>query len=273
MINSHKAWSNEDVTNFKLFILGDEKGFTHLHRKLYKSFLNFAYRLLDDNIDVDCIVQDAFLFAWQRRDQIKDLKHFYLSIRLHVRMSCFRYWNYNQKRKLLYLNYYNIERVSCNDWECESPDRDDLQHNEELLELLERAIPYLQVTTSDMIKLYQKGLSFKKIAKLFDISYQRVVYEIKTGVLEIRFALPSLKKAYRANQKKRIMPVANYEAYLTEQQAKICTLYYKNNMAFSSISKELNLAPFDLLKEHYTAMNILNRVTKKANYIILKVSP
>ncbi len=265
MIHRFQIPSSEDFVHFQLFISGNEKGLAYLHRLLYRSTFSFASHLLKDNFEIDCIVQDAFLFAWERRERIENLNHFCSSIKLFIKRRCSRYRVNNWRKNSLLMDFYYTEHISRygHDPETEFADRVDKGSTKELLKLLENAMPYLPATRKNFLELHHKGLSHQKISKHLGVSCQKVTWEMRKSNRLLKLILPTLHKAHQASQRTASIPVANYEAYLNKQQAQFCTLYYKNKLSFGLISEELGLAPFELLKLHYSAMNILNRIRKK----------
>jgi RNA polymerase sigma factor (sigma-70 family) len=259
MISQLQAWSTDDLINFHLFISGNEKGFTYLYKRLYKPSLYYAYSLIEDNIEIDCITQDAFLYVWQRRNKIENLNHFYASVRLFVKWGCIRYAAKHKRNSSVLANFYNIGHTYKRIAETEVADLIDENPTDELIELLTNAIQYLPATRKNILTLYQNGVSPQQISKHLGVSCRKVNTEMKKSVVALKHIMPTLQKAHQARQDIR-MPVANYEAYLNKKQAQICTLYYKNKQPFSFISQELGLAPFELVKEHYEAMQILSKV-------------
>jgi RNA polymerase sigma factor (sigma-70 family) len=254
--------SPDYIFNFQLFSSGNEKGFTFLYKKLYRPSFYFASRLLNDNLDIDCIVQDAFLYAWTRRDRLKNVSHLFFSIKLFIKYRCIRYRKYNWQRNSIYIDVNKIEQSFCCYLENENSNHSE-GYAEELFTLLENAMSYLPATRKNVIILYKKGLSVNRISKHLGVSSQRVTSELKKGIASLKLIFPTLQKAYQASKKKKALPVGNFEAYLNERQTNICILYYINEQPFSTISRQLGLTPFEILKEHYAAMNILNSVKNK----------
>lgn len=250
---------------FELFVLGSEKGLAYVYNRFYRYALNYAHSISQDNFEIKSVVQDVFLLIWIRRKYMKDISHIKHSIPVYVRWRCRDYFKQRQRKNTCIispLNFYENSEFLAYDPQEEKEQWNKALVEQELLQLIQNAIPYLPGNRKIYVDLYRRGFSCKNIAKFFGLSYQHIAQEISRGTGELKPIATRLRMAADASKKRPIILVSDCEIYLNKQQVKILRLR-ENNYDFSRIAEELNMTQFQVLKQYSMAMEIYDRLKGK----------
>lgn len=252
-------YTAEEITSFQQFIDGDERGFNNIYKSRYKTVLRYARKMLQDDFEIDSIIQDAFLHAWNHRKRIKNLEHLQRFIHLCIRWRCYEYYRRKENKSEPYVLPLDPQTyVTAYELQQETEQREASLIEAEKLRLIEQAIPYLCGSRKNIIELFNRGFSHKKIAKRIGMSYQRITRELKEALEALKRITQRLKKAADTFKKRPLLLVSDFQVYLTAQQILILKLYYEERYSFTRISQELNMTQFQIAKQYLSIVKKTN---------------
>jgi RNA polymerase sigma-70 factor (ECF subfamily) len=157
----------------------DKTALEQLFGMYYTDLTRFALRHVADPMVAEEIVQDIFIYLWEKRSSldIKTLIEAYLY--RSVKNKCINYL----KSKLYQLNKMTVNEEVMNDFGVTA---DDLESNE-LAGLIEKILAYLPPQTA-MIFTFSRnaGLTYSEIAEKLNISQKVVEYHVSSALRIIR---------------------------------------------------------------------------------------
>lgn len=250
---------------FQLFKEGDERGLNYIYNLLINPVLRFASKIIQDEFEIKTIVQDAFLITWLHRSTIKNFMHIKAYIYNRVRWDCYSYLkgSINKTRRwMISLEHYQENGLSL---AVHDPEKE-IAHQEQILaeqiQLIEQAIPYLPENKKTLIELRRRGFSYKKIARDAGLSYQNIIHREKAIIKELKSITIRLEKVATASKKKPEISITDYEIYLSPLQTQILKLHYENYLSINQISIELHLTQFQIIEQHFKAMQKIKRLNR-----------
>ncbi|HEY9258627.1 sigma-70 family RNA polymerase sigma factor [Chitinophaga sp.] len=256
--------TSEDSSHqyFLLFQQGSPRGLTYFEEKLSKSLHYFAHKRIQNNFETDTIIQDAFLWIWDHRHDIQSLEQLKGFLYNQVRWRCSEYLR--KKTITTSLESYDDKGISLaiSDPQKESEEREKARIDEENRELIEKALPYLFPTKKIIMDLLKRGFSHKQIGKHLGKTSQAVKREESEIIKELIAITKRLKTIAIAYHQKPIIPVANYEVYITPVQALIFKLHYEKRYCLAQIALELKMTPFKVFKKYQEAVWKLERLNR-----------
>ncbi|SEL07350.1 RNA polymerase sigma factor, sigma-70 family [Chitinophaga rupis] len=255
----------EEDHYLQLFIEGNERGFNHIYDHLYNFVFNYACNIIKNGFEIDSIVQDAFLRAWDHRKRMKNALHIRRFACLCVRWECYAYFKRKAGKSelnIIALDLHEETSIAVYDPEKEMARREEALVKEEQLQLIENAIPYLRGNRKTIVELLKRDFKPKKIAEVVGMSHQHVTRDMQRVFKELKRITDRLKKAADASRKRPVISVSDYEIYLNMLQIRILKLYYEKKYSFREISQELNLTPFQLAKQYFLVMRKINGLSK-----------
>lgn len=155
----------------------DNQAFDELYARYWKRLFEYAYKLVQDQIQAEDIVQEVFVHLWENSSQ-KEIHH--------LSGYLFRSVKY-QVATLIRNNKWKVEWDSV---EMEDiPDENQVNEfsKEELFQLLEESIEKLPPKCKEVFRLHKKeGFSTKEIAHSLNISPRTVENQIQKAMNSLR---------------------------------------------------------------------------------------
>lgn len=248
--------------HFLLFQQGSPRGLSYLEETLSKSLYSFARKKIQSQFEVDTIIQDAFLWIWNHRQEIQSFQQFRIFLYKQVQWRCSKYL----KNRIITtsLNLYEDKGVPLvfSDPEKESEEREKARIDEENHQLIEKAIFYLPPTKKIILDLLKRGFSHKQIGKHLGRTHQAIKREENEIIKDMTAMTKRLKTIAIAYHQKPTISIPNYEAYLPPIQATILKLQDEKKYSLSEIAYELKMTPFMVLKKYLEAQWKLDRLSK-----------
>ncbi|MBC9934131.1 RNA polymerase sigma factor [Chitinophaga qingshengii] len=253
---------------FLLFQKRSPRGLAYLMEALSKSLYRFAQKRIQNEFETDTIIQDAFLWIWEHHEEIQNLQQFKRFLYNQVRWRCSKYLKSQTITTSLDLYEDKGIPLAISDLEKELEEREKTRIDEENRQLIEKAISYLHPTKKIVLELLNRGFSHKQIGKRLGRTYQAVKREENEIIKEMTVITKRLKTIAIAYHQNPIIPIPNYEAYLTPIQAKIYKLHDEKKYSLAQISIELKMTQFMALKKYQEAKWRLERLNnpKKRKY-------
>lgn len=244
---------SEDNKYFDLFIKGDERGLKYIEHRFHKSTYKYARKIIENDFDINSILQDSLLKAWNYRNNINNMAHLLNHIKYWIRWECYRTAKINKKQRLISFDYYEDRFTN----ECDYYDETEMQCN--IAEILENALAYLPEDGEAIIRLLKKGLGPQQIAKTLNKSLRYVSDEKKKCIDILKRTTDRLISASEAQSQRPLLFVINYRKHLDDLQVKVFKLYYEERCSFQQISKQLNISQFQLLKQYQFIQQIIHK--------------
>lgn len=166
--------------------------FKRFFETFYPKLMSLACRFVDDQVAKD-LVQDIFIFYWERKQQI-EAENIYSFLFKCLQNKCLNYLKhemvveeYNAKVHIAEarINFLN-DRTDSNDVLKQVIDRD-------LHEQIEASVKKLPPKTAEAFRLaYYHDLPYKEIAEVMDVSPRTVACHVRNAVLFLRRDLKDL---------------------------------------------------------------------------------
>lgn len=257
----------ENNAHFQLFTQGDETGLNYIYRHLYTPIVFYAREILHDNFVIDSIAQEAFLKAWNFRGRMTSMLHVFRFIRLSVRWGCYSYLRLQVSRfhrSFAHLEFLENSRFAAYDEDQEGEHRDFSALEQERLQLIQNAIPYLPANRKTIMTLYFKyGLSYRQIASRFGLPYQHVSQEVQKSIDALKSMLVRVKMEQAAvSRAGPTRPSTDYLAHLSGEQAHIFQLRQTNGYDFNRIAEQLGLSVANVVQQYSSARQLIQKLSK-----------
>jgi len=165
----------DDIVVMNLIKSGDKKAFKHLFDEYYVPLCRFVYLSVEDAFASEEIVQDIFVYVWEKRDEIE--------IRLTLKAYLFqaaknRALNYCRDNSRMSFFYDLPDVIDCEDKTVEL---------HELQNLIEEAVLALPEKCSEIFRMSrEKNLSNSQIAKIKGLSVRTVENHIARALAKIK---------------------------------------------------------------------------------------
>jgi len=239
---------NQDV-NFARFKEGDEKGLEFFYKRLYPTLYFYTFRYIKDDINADCIVNEAFLRLWLFRKSIDDPEHIEPFIKKLTTQACKAYYRASNKR--FQRNMLRLDEIeNYNDfifgYDPEIEEDTEVLYQEELEKELKEKWTKLETLIPN---LTQDQQLIVRLCLKYSFNYDRIAWHIG-GISDYQVArkvektLESLRAIFTNSQKLEIVGKNNrfrFEGDLNEEQSSILHMRYQLQYSFEEISSALNL--------------------------------
>lgn len=243
---------------FLRFSNGDQAGLAYFYQKFQRPLLRHGQTITTDEFVIQSSIQEAFLKAWNLRHRLTGIGHTYRFIRLNVTWKCYEYYRKpgNLFHKKIILTDFIEGATRPSHWqEWDEQENAAWRLNEERLQIIYKAMPYLPADRQTMLTLYYKyGLSYKQIAKRFSTGNQTVYLELQKGV-------EFLKKVIHREQprKQTILPTDHspYSESLHGEMLHLFRLRYEQKLSFDTIASQMNLSVPYVQQQYLAAHRIL----------------
>ena len=153
--------------------VGDEGAFADLMREYYPFVYTIVIRIVDNPHDVEEVVQDTFLSAYQGLAQLEDTTKF-KSWLAEIARNCARQWIRKQRGKTVSLDEVSEGILQTED----SPD-ERLAQQEQREELIRRTMEMLPQKDRDIARaFYLEGASYDELTSTHGLSYNAVAFRL-----------------------------------------------------------------------------------------------
>jgi len=234
---------------FNKFQEGNEKGLEFFYKRLYPSLYHNGVRYIKDDMNADCIVNEAFLRLWILRKSINDPEHietFVKKLAKDAYKAYYRTSNNRFQRNMLRLDEIEDYQEFMCGYNPEDEDNTDTLYQQELDEKLKKQ--WSQV--NEMIpNLTQDQQMFIRLCLKFSFAYDQIAWYIG-GISDYEVArkvektLEYLRAIFTNAQKLNTVGKASrfrFEGDLNEEQTAILHLRYELQYSFEEIATSLNL--------------------------------
>jgi RNA polymerase sigma factor (sigma-70 family) len=180
---------------------GDERILNELYRLYFEKLLYYGMQHLNDEFSLTNIIHECFIKAWNYREKMERVEHFYYFIKMNMRWHFQKY--YCSARYRFYRSTFLTEKPEQEFQNVLTSDTDIKQKEltEERLEAIYNVIPLLPMNRSNVILLHYKyGLSYKAIAKRVGFTNKKVIAELEKSVKSIKsmLAVRDIKEGSKA---------------------------------------------------------------------------
>ncbi|MDQ8003388.1 MAG: sigma factor-like helix-turn-helix DNA-binding protein [Pedobacter sp.] len=253
--------------NFDQFREGNEKGLTFFYQLWYPKLYYWCFRYIKDDINADCIVNEAFLRLWLARKQMEVVEQLELFVRKLIADGCRAFYktaNHQFQRSMLRLD----EIDDYQDWmagfdprlESEEQALYEQAPDEQLKEQwaqVERVIPSLNLDQQLFVRLCMKyGFDYGRIAwHVGGVSDHQVARKVEKILKELKAILSDTKKLGTVKNSQ-----FTFQGDVSEEQSEILRMRYTLGYSFAEIAKELNLPQGDIQR---TFVNAMTKVKKE----------
>jgi RNA polymerase sigma factor (sigma-70 family) len=253
-----------DYECFLNFKKGDENALAYLYKHFHKSLLFHGLKIVRDPFEVNSVIQEAFLKAWQLRGRLTSLPHTYRFIRLNVTWGCYSYYRrvgVRQAQQVILTDNIDLFGFSHSAPGLENEDLSNV--DEERVQAIYKVIPYLPANQQTILTLYFKyGLSYKQIAKRFATSNQAISQELHKGLEHLKTVIHA-KKKLDTPAKPNENQMLPYAEVLDGELLQVFRLRYEMKLSFDAIAITMNL-PQAYVQQQYVAAHVrLQQLTKK----------
>jgi len=251
---------------FKKFREGNEKGLEFFYQILYPSAYYYGFRYIKDDVNANCIVNEAFLRLWLSRKVITGPKHIEAFIKKLTSDGCKAYYKTSSNRfnrKMLRLD----ELESYQDFigTCDEDDSYTLYQQEPEEELknqwkkVEAVIPNLTSDQQLFIRLCIKySFDYSRIAwHIGGISDYQVARKVERTLQCLKAIITDTKKLNSVGKTSTF----RFEGDVSEEQLMILQMRYELQYSFGEIASALNLSQ-GYIQQAFAAASLKIRKTK-----------
>jgi DNA-directed RNA polymerase specialized sigma24 family protein len=235
--------------HFNKFKEGNEKGLEFFYKLLYPSTYYYGFRYIKDDVNADCIVNEAFLRLWLSRKNIGDVRQIEVFVKKHTSDGCRAYYktsNNRFHRNMLRLDEIENYQEFIGSYDPPLGDELDIlyQHEpeEEFREQWEKVEAVIPNLTSDQ-------QLFIRLCIKYSFDYGRIAWHIG-GISDYQVArkvertLECLKAIITDTQKLNSVGKTStftFEGDINEEQSMILQMRYELQYSFAEIAAALNL--------------------------------
>lgn len=240
--------SNHNI-NFTRFKQGNEKGLEFFYNLLYRPIYYYGFKYIKDDVNADCIVNEAFLRLWLCRKNITCPEHIETFVRKLTSEGCRAYF-----------------KTSCNRFHRNMLRLDEIENYQEFIaghdpfQEDEGEFVYHQTPGEEEIKQWEQveavipSLSqdqqlFIRLCIKYSFDYGQMAWHIG-GISDYQVArkvertLECLKAVITDSQKLDQIEKTSkfrFEGDVSEEQSKILQMRYELQYSFTEIAEALNL--------------------------------
>jgi RNA polymerase sigma factor (sigma-70 family) len=247
-----KSYPNTDeaIIHFEAFRQGSEKGLEFFYKRIYPSMYYYGFRYIKDDVNADCIVNEAFLRLWICRKKITDAGQIEVFVKKLIVNGCRAYYKTSSSRfhrnmlRLDELENYQ-EFIGSNDPALEDGS-DILYHHEseeglkKQWEKVEAVIPNLTSDQQLFIRLCIKySFDYSRIAwHIGGISDYQVARKVERTLECLKAIITDTKKLNSVERTSKF----RFEGDISEEQFMILQMRYELQYSFGEIATALNLS-------------------------------
>ena len=236
-------------TYFIKFKEGNEKGLEFFYHLLYPSIYYYGFKYIKDDVNADCIVNEAFLRLWLCRENITCPEHIETFVRKLTSEGCRAYFKTSSSR--FHRNMLRLDEIeNYQDFivgydptlEKETAIFDQHEPREEEKKQWERVkavIPNLSPDQQLFIRLCIKyAFDYGRMAcHIGGISDYQVAKKVEQTLKCLKALITDAEKLNQIKKTSRFI----FEGDVSDEQASILQMRYELQYSFSEIAAALNL--------------------------------
>lgn len=246
-IKLHSRTAN--AIHFEKFRKGNEKGLEFFYKLLYPSTYYYGYRYIKDDVNADCIVNEAFLRLWLSRKVITCPKHIEIFVKKLTSEGCKAYYKTSSSRfhrNMLRLDEIENYQDFIAGYDPSMEDEADVLYyhepEEEVKKQWEKVSAVIPNLTSDQqlfIRLCIKySFDYGRIAwHMGGISDYQVARKVERTLECLKAVITDTQKLNNIEKTSRF----KFEGDISEEQSMILQMRYELQYSFSEIATALNL--------------------------------
>lgn len=235
--------------HFQKFLKGNEKGLEFFYKLLYPSAYNYGFKYIKDDLNADCIVNEAFLRLWLSRKIVTCPKHIETFVRKLTSDGCKAYFKTSSSRfhrNMLRLDEIENYQDFIAGYDPSMEDETDiLYHLEPEKETkkqwrkVEAIIPNLNSDQQMFIRLCIKySFDYGRIAwHIGGISDYQVARKVERTLECLKAVIADAQKLNKIKKTSRF----KFEGDISEEQSTILQMRYELQYSFNEIASALNL--------------------------------
>jgi len=256
---------------FNQFREGNEKGLTFFYQLWYPKLYYWGFRYIKDDVNADCIVNEAFLRGWLARSSMKTVEQLEVFVKRLIADECRAFYktaNHQFQRSMLRLD--DIEDYQ--DWMAGFDPR--LESEEETLygqELDERLKEQWAQVERVIPSLNSDQQLFVRLCMKYSFDYGRIAWYVG-GISDYQVAqkvektLAYLKSIIADTHKLEAVATSStfrFEGDVDEEQSVILQMRYELQYSFEEIARELNLSQGYIQRAFVSAMAKVKKVESR----------
>lgn len=234
---------------FSKFQEGNEKGLEFFYKRLYPSLYYKGVKYIKDDVNADCIVNEAFLRLWLIRKSINDPEHIETFVKKLTNDACKAYYktsNNKFQRNMLRLDEIENYQEFMVGYNPEFEDDPDIFFQQDLEEEMKKQWDQVEAVIPNLTDGQQL---FIQLCLKYSFNYDRIAWHIG-GISDYQVArkvektLECLKAILTNTQKLSTVGKTNrfkFEGDLCEEQSAILHMRYELQYSFEEIATALNL--------------------------------
>lgn len=159
----------------------DMQALEAIYRHFYPSLFHYLHKLTGQQDMAEDVVQDTFLYMWQHRQQISEIKSLQFYLFRSVRNNCLKLIQKNHKLGSLE-EANNLLQLTIFPEELHLTDT-----TEVIKKQIQKALKELSSRQREIIFLkFYNNLDYEEIAEVLGINYQSVVNHVHRGIIKLR---------------------------------------------------------------------------------------
>lgn len=168
----------KDHADWIALIKGDKLCFENLFKRYYSSLHQYGYKLTGDASVVDDCLQEMFLYIFEKRQKLGEVKYVRAYLFKSFRRLLLR--TMRNRQKLVYVSLNESWKVVPNELEM-------IETQERQRKYLVKLINELSPREREMIYMrFYNDLSIQEIAEVLSISYRAVVNTLYKAMVKLR---------------------------------------------------------------------------------------
>jgi len=235
--------------NFKKFKEGNEQGLEFFYKLLYARTYYYGFRYIKDDVNADCIVNEAFLRLWMSRKVITCVDHIETFVAKLTNEACRAYYKTSSTRfhrNMLRLDEIeNYQEFMAGYDHATEDDTDILCHHEpgedekQQWRRVQAVIPNLSQDQQLFIRLCIKySFDYGQMAwHIGGISDYQVAKKVEKTLECLKAVISDTEKLDKIEKTSRF----RFEGDVSEEQSMILQMRYELQYSFREIAEALNL--------------------------------
>lgn len=234
---------------FSKFQEGNEKGFEFFYQRLYPSLYYKGVKYIKDDVNADCIVNEAFLRLWLIRKRISTPEHIETFVKKLTADGCKAYFKTSNNK--FQRNMLRIDEIEdYQEFMCghnpELEDETDILYQQELDGKLKKQLIQVDALIPNLTEDQQLYI---RLCLKYSFNYNSIAWHIG-GISDYQVArkvektLDCLKSILTNSQKLNAIGKPSrfrFDGDLCKEQSSILHMRYELQYSFEEIAKALNL--------------------------------
>ncbi|MET0572776.1 MAG: hypothetical protein ABWZ79_15235 [Pedobacter agri] len=239
----------DTAIHFEKFRKGNEKGLEFFYQLLYRSIYYYGFRYIKDDVNADCIVNEAFLRLWLCREKITCPEHIETFVRKLTSDGCKAYYKTSSSR--FHRNMLRLDEIeNYQDFVAgydpaleEAADIFDLyepgEKEKEQWERVQAVVPNLSTDQQLFIRLCIKyAFDYGQMAwHIGGISDYQVARKVEKTLACLKAVITDTERLGKIKKTSRF----SFEGDVSEEQAAILRMRYELQYSFAEIATALGL--------------------------------